>query len=183
MRPSNNDAACDRKDWKLMQGSDTPAMSSGHAASSGQLGTRALQATLEHHLTVQFNLCCALEKVADSLPDDVDTREVLSLAKTIGPIVMRSHEFEEKVLFPVLRDLSDHDKGLAATLDRLHGEHWEDESYAEEVQSGLTDFVSGQLKTGVDTLAYMLRGFFEGLRRHIAFEREHLLPLLKSLDT
>jgi hypothetical protein len=24
----------------------------------------------------------------------------------------------------------------------------------------------------------MLRGFFEGLRRHIAFEREHIVPLL-----
>jgi hypothetical protein len=24
----------------------------------------------------------------------------------------------------------------------------------------------------------MLRGFFEGLRRHIAFEREHIVPIL-----
>ena len=31
-----------------------------------------------------------------------------------------------------------------------------------------------------EALSYMLRGFFEGLRRHIAFEVEHLMPILDS---
>jgi hypothetical protein len=28
----------------------------------------------------------------------------------------------------------------------------------------------------------MLRGFFVGLRRHLAFEREHLLPMVEALE-
>ena len=35
----------------------------------------------------------------------------------------------------------------------------------------------------IDKLSYMLRGFFEGLRRHIAFEKEHLVPLLMQKGT
>jgi hypothetical protein len=30
-----------------------------------------------------------------------------------------------------------------------------------------------------DAAGYMLRGFFEGVRRHVAFEREMLAPLMK----
>lgn len=175
-------SALTEKGWNAMQGNHRTDVSTGKHATA-HLGTRAIQATLDHHLTVQFNLCCALENVADNLPDGVRKDEILSIARSIGPIVMRSHDFEENVLFPLLRDQSGADKNLEATLDRLHGEHWEDESFAEEVQTSLIDFASGELKSGVDALSYMLRGFFEGLRRHIAFEREHLLPLLKSMDS
>ena len=66
-------------------------------------------------------------------------------------------------------------------LERLQYEHWKDESFAEEVSDGLIKFVSDSDHPSADTLAYMLRGFFEGLRRHIAFEVEHiLLPLLRQ---
>ena len=65
-------------------------------------------------------------------------------------------------------------------LERLQYEHWKDESFAEEVSDGLIKFVSDSDHPSADTLAYMLRGFFEGLRRHIAFEAEHILPLLRQ---
>ena len=71
---------------------------------------------------------------------------------------------------------------LNRSLERLKYEHWEDESFAEEVSDGLIRFVSDPDHPSPDTLAYMLRGFFEGLRRHIAFESEHILPLLRRQE-
>ena len=149
---------------------------------NGKAEPAVILSDLNLHHQVQLDLCDVLEKIADQLPDRVDPQNCLHIARSIYPTVKKAHTYEENKVFPYLAAHYEQ-YVMPQTLDRLHSEHWEDESYAEEVQSGLTDFVSGQLKTGVDTLAYMLRGFFEGLRRHIAFEREHLLPLLKSLDT
>ena len=143
------------------------------------LGMEQLVGTLEHHLNVQHNLCCALESIADSLPSEVRTDDCLAVARSIHPIIHRSHVFEENVLFPVLRQRCNREPHLAETLDRLLGEHWEDESFAEEVRHELVDFVAGPGTVNVEKLSYMLRGFFEGLRRHIAFEREHLIPMLR----
>jgi hemerythrin-like domain-containing protein len=70
------------------------------------------------------------------------------------------------------------DADLKATVERLRYEHWEDESFADEVADALIRFVTDRASSNAETLAYMLRGFFEGLRRHIAFEREHIVPIL-----
>lgn len=138
--------------------------------------------TLEHHLSVQANLCAALESVADSLPTEVRADDCLALGRSIYPIIHRSHRFEEEVLFPILTQWSARDPKLEATLDRLHGEHWEDEAFAEEVQHELVAFVADRSSENANRLGYMLRGFFSGLRRHLAFEREHILPLLQSAE-
>jgi hypothetical protein len=34
----------------------------------------------------------------------------------------------------------------------------------------------GRSTDNAEVVGFMLRGFFESLRRHIAFEREHVLP-------
>ncbi len=138
--------------------------------------------TLEHHLNVQSNLCAALESVADSLPTDVRSDDCLALGRSIYPIIARSHQFEQDVLFPILNEWSRTRPALAATLDRLHGEHWEDESFAEEVQHELVAFVADRTPQSADKLGYMLRGFFCGLRRHLAFDREFILPLLQAAE-
>ncbi len=82
------------------------------------------------------------------------------------------------MLFPAARRIHADNVQLASTLERLRYEHWEDESFAEEVTEALMSFVTEPQHRNTDKLAYMLRGFFEGLRRHIAFEREHLIPML-----
>ncbi|MGB7432580.1 MAG: hemerythrin domain-containing protein [Ahrensia sp.] len=137
--------------------------------------------TLNQHLDVQAGLCDALEKFADRLPDAVTPDECLTLAQMVYPAVHRAHQFEENVLFPLLVQLGSNEGEMQKTLDRLHGEHWEDEAFAEELAQALREFalMADKRKT-VDTLAYMIRGFFEGLRRHLAFEREHLMPILTA---
>ena len=79
---------------------------------------------------------------------------------------------------PLLMSIENTDDALKSTVERLRYEHWEDESFSDEVADALIRFVTDKASSNAETLAYMLRGFFEGLRRHIAFERDHIVPLL-----
>ncbi|MCI5076359.1 hemerythrin domain-containing protein [Oricola sp.] len=132
---------------------------------------------LGHHED-QLVLCRKLEEVADELPELGDTQLCLSLARQIHPMIRDAHEYEEKTLFPLLMTIEKLDENLKSSLERLRYEHWEDESFADEVADALIRFVTDKASSNAETLAYMLRGFFEGLRRHIAFEREHIVPIL-----
>lgn len=122
-------------------------------------------------------ICAKLEKIADDLPENVDRQDCMALARSIYPTIVSAHKFEEGIVFPLLRRTA-RQPGIDDTIERLRFEHWEDESFAAELQETLCGFVTGRETERVDTLAWMLRGFFEGLRRHIAFEREHVMPML-----
>lgn len=129
------------------------------------------------HHQVQLELCDVLEKIADQLPDQVDPQNCLNVARSIYPTVKKAHAYEENQLFPFL-EANYEQYVMPQTLDRLHCEHWEDESFACEVQEALVNFVSAPQWANTEALGYMLRGFFEGLRRHIAFEQELLGTLI-----
>jgi hemerythrin-like domain-containing protein len=138
-----------------------------------------LRQSLSHNLDGLSALCIGLEQVADSLPDRFDPQHCLHLTRVIRSMVKDAHVFEEEILFPTLADQRPDDPSLRAMFERLHWEHVEDESYGEEIIEALNELVTGKLRN-IDSLSYMLRGFFEGLRRHIAFERDHILPLLSE---
>ncbi|TCD14942.1 hemerythrin domain-containing protein [Oricola cellulosilytica] len=162
----------------------TPTHPPGHNVvrmhiSEASGAVEACRLLVRHH-DEQIALCRRLEDLADQLPDVVDTQSCLRLAKQINAMIRTAHEHEERTLFPMLLAAHDDDERLGATIERLRYEHWEDESYADEVSDGLERFVTDRASSNPETLAYMLRGFFEGLRRHIAFEREYILPLLTS---
>jgi hemerythrin-like domain-containing protein len=134
--------------------------------------------TLKQNLEAQFELCRKLEELADNLPNAIDVQNCLSLARVISPTLRQAHEFEESTLFPELRTKFNTNKQLMETLERLRFEHWEDESFADELRESMVTYANELHQDQVNSLSYMLRGFFEGVRRHAAFEREHILPLL-----
>jgi len=127
------------------------------------------------HLSRQANLCDRLERLADSLPDDLNVQESLYVAQSLLPTVVMAHRFEEDRIFPRLRKTTS-----PSTLDRLGFEHMGDEEYANDIILALRAYVSDRRSADAETLAWMMRGFFEALRRHIAFEREHILPMLEK---
>src|SRR5690554_4153481 len=93
---------------------------------------RLCETLLGHH-EEQLALCRKLEEVADELPEISDTQLCLHLARRIHPMIHGAHEYEEKTLFPMLMKMHDVDDRLKATVERLRYEHWEDESFADEV--------------------------------------------------
>jgi len=139
-----------------------------------------LTRTLSVNLDRQLAVCKRLENLADQLPDNVDATECLCVAKEMIDCLAEAHKFEESILFPILEEKFCQDHQLAKTLDRLRSEHLEDEGFAEELKTCLDDFTRTGETDNVNLLGYMLRGFFEGVRRHTAFEREHILPMLES---
>lgn len=65
-----------------------------------------------------------------------------------------------------------------ASTRRLRAEHVEDECFAGEVTEILLAIGHGETVENPEAIGFMLRGLFENLRRHIAFEREHVLPMI-----
>jgi len=122
--------------------------------------------------TDQLALCDELEQIADSLPDQIDRSKCLHAATKLGPMIRSIHEFEEDVLFPALAAVRTNDESLAKTLERLRFEHCEDECFAEELTEALLELGRGSKTVNIEATAYMLRGFFEAVRRHVAAERE-----------
>lgn len=135
---------------------------------------------LQQHHDRQLAICNALEEIADSLPNRFNKQNALSIARSLYPVVKLAHQFEENDLFPyMVKHYNDH-ASLISSLERLRFEHWEDESYAEELTECIFEFANNNQSEKIDALSYMIRGFFEGLKRHMAFEAEHLIPLLKA---
>lgn len=125
----------------------------------------------------QLLLCDRLEEIADSLPDGVNRQKCIYAARALGPMIRGVHRFEEEVVFPMIAEQLKNDDKIEATLNRLRFEHCEDECFAEELIEALHDLGAGNADINVEAIGYMLRGFFEAMRRHIAFESEHLLSM------
>lgn len=137
--------------------------------------TRHITSRFEQACDEQMKLCDALEMIADSLPGDIDRQQCIHVARAMGALIDRAHDFEETELFPLVAQSSSPDRAGASTLERLKFEHYEDECFAEEVYEALMNCGAGQggfPAEAAETLGYMLRGFFVSLRRHIAFEQE-----------
>lgn len=82
------------------------------------------------------------------------------------------------MLFDPLGRLAARMPDVPSALERLRFEHYADLCFAEEIHDGLLAFGRGEDLMTADAIGYMLRGFFESVRRHVAFEKEILVPLL-----
>jgi iron-sulfur cluster repair protein YtfE (RIC family) len=141
--------------------------------------TTELAKLLNDCLDQQKLICAKLEKIADALPaiDDAATLEILN---SLPGLLLMVHEFEESHIFPLV--LEDGQRALTETIDRLKQEHVGDEDYAEDVCSAIQTYLTQKDRAHAESLSWMLRGFFESIRRHIAFEREHILPLASRIE-
>lgn len=144
--------------------------------------TQDLEVKVLSHHKLQLDLCERLEKIADDLPDNYDRQECLTIAWQLYPAVKSAHKFEEQELFPVLVPSTASEEEISKSIERLKFEHWEDESSAEDISMYLRQMIRNPESANIDKISYMLRGFFEGLRRHIAFETEYLLPKLREIQ-
>ncbi|KIN71816.1 hemerythrin domain-containing protein [Sulfitobacter guttiformis] len=140
--------------------------------SSHLIGLRDFGVCLEE----QFDLCVKLEDLADSLPSKVDTRVAMMLARRLQSALRRCHALEEKIVFPVLLSAQ---TDIAAILDRLRQEHLEDEYHANDVYDAIQAYVATRDRKDAEQLGYMLRCLFISLRRHLAFDCDYVLPLLR----
>lgn len=153
-------------------------MSGGGTGSAlPQTDRRVLESAIIGNLERLEELCKSLESIADSLPAQVDISNCNRLAESLSGWLQDIHGYEESHVFPYLLSRQPGVEGLARIIERLRFEHWEDQAYAEEVQHALAAFAKSPKTANIESLSWMLRGFFAGVRRHVAFERSLLLPL------
>ncbi|WP_235984425.1 hemerythrin domain-containing protein [Mesorhizobium neociceri] len=129
----------------------------------------------------KLRLCSALESIADGLPN-VDCARWLGTANAIVPLLRDIHNFEETVIFPAYKACLTSAEVDLGTTGRLRLEHIKDQCFAGELAETLLAIGKGDPIESAEAIGFMLRGFFEGLRRHIAFEREHILPRIGVAD-
>nr|WP_256478390.1 hemerythrin domain-containing protein [Notoacmeibacter sp. MSK16QG-6] len=130
-----------------------------------------------HQIRLLELLCDNLELVADELAGEANRQACLHIARALPAAIADAHRFEETHVFPLWKTVSPDQE---QTMARLWLEHVADKSYADELAEALRDHVAGRGRLDTEALGYMLRGFFEGLRRHIAFERDHVVPILRQ---
>jgi hemerythrin-like domain-containing protein len=131
----------------------------------------------------QLRLCDELEDIADSLPGTINRQKCIYAAKALGPLIRGVHHYEDHVLFPSFEARMPASADLVKTLTRLKFEHFEDECFADELAERLLMLGSGRGDVNMEATGYMLRGFFEAVRRHIAFERDYFTTLGFAADT
>ncbi|WP_312415945.1 hemerythrin domain-containing protein [Shinella sp.] len=145
---------------------------------SGQNLTAADIARLETLHSDLLDLCLRLE---DAASDPTMARELRDLADAIPPLLKSVHDLEERLLFP---DFDRHAGSCfaAMTIERLKAEHRCDRLAAEELSLTLKAVADGRCGLSPDTVARMLAGFQESLRRHLFSEKMILESLLAAKD-
>ena len=126
----------------------------------------------------KLRLCDALEAIADALPGSVDRAQCLAVASELVPLRRAAHHYVARFICPLPAGARAAD-GETQVTSRLKAEHVEDECFADELTEALLAIGRGGPIANAEAVGFMLRGFFETLRRHIAFEREHILPLVE----
>ena len=154
---------------------------SNHLSAPTDHGMEAMPAAVmkrAHH--EKLRLCEALEEIADSLPGQVDRLKCIGIASTLVPLLRSVHQYEEEIIYPAYEAAVG--SGSGQTSSRLRAEHLEDQCFADEITEVLMAIGHGEAIENAEAVGFMLRGLFETMRRHIAFESEHILPLMGLID-
>lgn len=153
-------------------------------AAGGPSDSRALCMHMSAVYAEKTDMCDQLEAIADSLPYRVDRSQCLRLARRLGPLLREAHAFEEELLFPHF-EASRQNVDLQGTVARLKSEHRHDECAAQEISEELLMIGHGKPIRNPEALGFMLRAFFETVRRHLAAEREMIFPdgIVPTLST
>ncbi|MBJ3783145.1 hemerythrin domain-containing protein [Devosia sediminis] len=120
-----------------------------------------------------LSTCDALEAVADALPGPVAADHCRALASATLGIVAETHKIEEQVLLPALAASTRQELRLVA--ERLRQEHAFDSLTAMEIDDALGSLADGRPSLSADAIGYLLRSFFESVRRHVHAEQDLIL--------
>ncbi len=152
------------------------------ARGAGTLHLDPLDRLIAEHAQ-QLELCDALEFIADGLPSRFERKLLREVINVLAHGMALHFDFEEEVLFPLLRRRAGVYVPLVAALDQLEIEHQRDGGLCGELVEELRLFLLQEQPRNAEMLGYMLRGYFESQRRHIEWENSIILPAARRLLT
>lgn len=122
--------------------------------------------------------CTLLEKMADSLPSAFLLPNVTQILGHTERSLKRHIELQEGILFPCLRALQP--EHVTELLAQCEYEHASDTGLIVEIiEAAMDGHLGGQNRAVV--FGCLLRQFFEGQRRHLAWESESLRRFVSVL--
>jgi hypothetical protein len=132
---------------------------------------------LDQHRRIDA-LCTNLEHIADRLPSACPTR--CRRASFLLATLLPSHSsFERPVLAGLLA--GEEIGPSEPLLPRIIGQHHEDEGLAQEIVQALEPLCEGEQAQAPEALGYMLRCFFNGVRRSMLVEELALKSVIGEL--
>lgn len=147
-----------------------------HGNHTGQAITNPLD-LFEGSVGEREFVCDQLEAIADYLPNRIDIRRVLSAMQFLRIKLPVYHRDERNGLFPLLKRRAPRSSGIEKIIARMEICQIDDEDYAQEVVELLEALAGDNLIANPTAAGYLLRGFFQGYRRYLAFQRLTILPL------
>jgi iron-sulfur cluster repair protein YtfE (RIC family) len=122
-------------------------------------------------------LCHLCDKLADA--EAFDPRLAGAVADHIEKELADHVADEEQDLFPLLKRRAKREDEIGPVLERLAGDHAEDERLAAKIVKGLRRRIADPDQPVSDALRGTLRAFASCERRHLAIENAIVIPLAK----
>ncbi|MBP0446577.1 hemerythrin domain-containing protein [Roseomonas sp. SSH11] len=133
---------------------------------------RRVRALVAEHVALRA-LCDRLETIADGLPGLPPEEERQLLARHLAALLPPHQDREDELLTSLLP--SGGGSAIERSLiERIRGQHITDAVHAQDLAGALETASPGM---AAEALGYMLRCFFDGCRRAMAFEELALLKL------
>lgn len=121
-----------------------------------------------------------LERIADRLLEPLDAELAGTGIVTLRVCLKRHVVLEEEYLYPVLTRRIKPGELTDDLLEHIKVEHAADENLAYDTADQLERALECGRAENPEMLGYMLRGYFECRRRHIAWEDAVVLPLARE---
>lgn len=135
---------------------------------------------LAYDHSAQRALADLLESLADSLPDCVNRAAAALAASMLRTAYPRHCAAEDAALFPVLERVCAEEVTLKA-MRQAAREHEDTAGQAIELAEALDALAASGRPENPESLGFMLRGFFDGLRRHLDWCEAAILPRARRL--
>jgi len=119
--------------------------------------------------TWQRHFCDELERLADQLGGPLDTNLCTTLNTQLQSKLPLYHR-DEEALFELMRQKEPENEVLAACTAVAISQHVAMQTFVFELQEPLGDVTVGVALGNPDTVGYMLRYCFDGIRHHLKWE-------------
>lgn len=131
----------------------------------------------------QRALADLLEGIADSLPDEINRASAALAAGLLRTAVAHHDAIEEQGLFPLIEARAPIGAPLRRAVAIARREHGETIGRAIELAEELDALARTGCARNAESLGFMLRAFFDGLRRHMDWAEATIYPQARDLLT
>lgn len=148
---------------------------------AGHCATPHPLAVIEEEHALHLELCELLEDIADGLPRKFEPALAVIAISILKGSAKAHIKFEEAAFFPILRERLPAGSPIVDALACLSQEHERDEDTGDELAEALKEALRLGAPQNPESLGYILRGYFESQRRHIAWENCVVLPAAREV--